>query len=146
MSRMVKQEHTFGCGVACVGYALGLRYRDALTLFVKPDYAWKKGYYCRDLISALGKAGVEYQHFYFRPKHKRFLSVPGVIVYTRSPSYPAGHYLVRTPRGLWMNPWANYPSIAPVRAAYQKILTDPIGYILIPAQKLDEGTCDRSAW
>jgi hypothetical protein len=132
-TKPVLQEHTFGCGVACVAFALGYSYKRALALFQKPGDAWTRGYLCRDLTQALSLAGVEYRHFYYRAKHRRFLTKPGVIVYTQgSTRYPAGHYLVRTTNGLWMNPWSNYPRIAPVKGALQKRLPGTIGYILVP--------------
>lgn len=139
MKKVVLQEHGMGCGVACVAYALEIPYKKALKLFDKQENAWSKGYMCRDLIQALENGGKQYKHFYYRDKHKEFLKKPGVIVYTkRSENYPAGHYLIKTENGTWMNPWSNFPTIYPLEGSFQKNLKDPVGYILIPMEYLED--------
>lgn len=145
MERIVVQRHGFGCGVACVAYAAGVSYKKALSLFAHPENAEAKGYWCRDLIAALAVAGLAYQHRYFKPRHRKFLKDTGVIVYTRrSAKYPAGHYLVRTKSGLWMNPWANFPEMNPRIAALQKRLPGTVSYILIPDRLISTGAKSNS--
>jgi hypothetical protein len=108
-------------------------YRKAHSLFERPEAHETKGYWCRDLVAALAECGISYKHRYFRPRHRKFLKIPDVIVFTkRSRKYPAGHYLVRTKSGLWMNPWANFPEAKPRIAELQKRLPGTVSYILIP--------------
>ncbi len=105
MAKVTVQQHDFGCGVACVAYVARTSYRRAISLFERPEKAETKGYMYRDLVVALDECGLSYKHRYFRPRHRNSLKIAGVIVYTkRSRKYPAGHYLVRTENGLWMNP------------------------------------------
>jgi len=112
----VTQGHGMGCGVACVAAVLGVGYEEARALFERPEQAHAGGYLCRDLVWALGRAGRTYRHKYLRSRRDPVLRRPGTIVFTRfSKAYPRGHYLVRAEGG-WMNPWANYPWIAPARS------------------------------
>lgn len=68
-------------------------------------------------MAALNEGGANYVHKYLKDKRDLVLNRPGTIVFTRfSKAYPRGHYLVRTETG-WMNPWVNFPVIAPARAA-----------------------------
>ena len=138
MRRVILQEHGMGCGVACVAFALSIAYKDALKLFDRPEQAWTKGYMCRDLIQALRNGNKEYRHFWYEKKHERFLKKAGVIVYTKqSEKYPAGHYLIKTAKGTWMNPWSNFPIIYPLKGAFQKRLPGEVGYIIIPLEYLE---------
>ncbi|MCF7806272.1 MAG: hypothetical protein K9M07_05425 [Simkaniaceae bacterium] len=137
MSKPILQEHGMGCGVACVAFALKTTYQKALKLFENPENAWTKGYICRDIIQALHKGKREYRHFWYQLKHEEFTKQTGVIVYTkRSEKYPAGHYLIKTENGMWMNPWSNFPVIHPLEGAFQKRLPGEIGYIMIPVEHL----------
>ncbi len=137
MRKVVLQEHGMGCGVACVAYVLDLSYKKSLALFAQPEKAWSSGYYCRDLIAALDEGGRSYKHFYYRSKHRKYLRLPGVIVFVRrSSKYPAGHYVARTKEGCWMNPWANFPVIHPVKGQLQKRLIGSAHYILVPTEYL----------
>jgi hypothetical protein len=62
-----------------------------------------------------------------------YLKVPGTIVYVeKSIKYPLGHYLVKTKQGVWMNPWKNFPSIAPAKSAFQKRLPGTPLYAIYP--------------
>src|ERR1035437_7497914 len=134
--KRVTQIHGMGCGVACVAAVLGIRYDVALRLFKKPQNAWTKGFMCRDLVKALNKAGFPYQHKYLKNKRDLILRVPGTIVFTRfSRAYPRGHYLVRTRKG-WMNPWANFPKIAPAKSAIvARLPAQPSYAVFLDVQK-----------
>lgn len=133
MDRIIVQQHKLGCGVACVAYVLKCGYSKALRLFNQPENADVKGYWCRELVAALAKEKVDYVHRYFKARYRKILTVPGVIVYTkRSRRYPAGHYLVRTKGGHWMNPWSNFPESKPRRGSLQMRLPGQITYIIFP--------------
>lgn len=128
---VVVQGHSWGCGVACVAYVSNREYASALKVFESPEYAWKCGYMCRDLVNALSKLGKQYEHRYYRPHLKRYLEIPGTIVFVgRNKKYPGGHYLVRTKNGKWMNPWSNFPRIDPANAALQNRLPGKVQYII----------------
>jgi hypothetical protein len=94
------------------------------------------------VVEALGEAGRKYSHCYLKPDKAGFLKIPGTIVYVgRSDKYPLGHYLVRTSRGDWMNPWMNFPIIAPASSAFQKKLPGKPMYAIFP---IDLGYKERS--
>jgi len=129
--KVVAQEHTLGCGVACVAAITNTTYQRALSLFSDPSHAWIRGFYAVELVNALLKVGVHYQHATFHlATHGEVLQRAGTIIYI-SPSsrYPLGHYLVRGVCG-WMNPWMNYPRIHPVRAGFEATLPGEPNYIL----------------
>jgi len=114
----VTQEHALGCGVACVASLLSLPYKKALAFFDDPTKAWTTGYHCRDLVSALHVAGRSFRHKYVKNRRDPVLRNLGTIVFTKkSTKYPQGHYLIRAEQG-WMNPWSNFPEIAPARSAF----------------------------
>ena len=139
MHQPVTQEHGYGCGVACVAYALRQSYGSALRRFAHPQRAWQGGYFCKDLVAVLNAAGRRYRHCYVRPRHRSLLHQYGTIVYVqRSRRYPAGHYLIRTERG-WMNPWTNFPCIHPVESGFQKRLPGRALYAIYESE-------DGRAW
>lgn len=130
----VTQEHGTGCGVACTAFVLNLTYSEALYYFLKPAQAWGRGFYCREVVAALGRAGKTYTQSYVKSKGRQLLKIPGMIVFVgRSEKYPLGHYLVRTIRGDWMNPWINFPVIAPAKSGFQRRLPGKVIYVLYPA-------------
>ncbi len=138
MIKPIHQEHGFGCGVACVAFALDLSYQEALRLFKKAENAWMKGYMCKDLVEALASGGRNYKHFWYQKRHEHHLGQDGVIVYTKKSSkYPAGHYLIKTKKG-WMNPWSNFPVIYPHEAKFEEKLSDDVGYIIVPEEYLEK--------
>lgn len=132
MKTSVTQEHGTGCAVACVAFVTGRSYRRALALFAKPERAWGRGFYCRDLVAALARAKRAYNST-AAVSRKRWPA--GTIVYVApSRGYPLGHYLASSPRG-WMNPWANFPCIAPARSAFQKKLPGRPIYAVFPLKE-----------
>src|SRR5690242_6367850 len=123
--QLVTQEHTMGCGVACVASVLATTYKEALLLFKKPQNAWIRGYFCKDLVGALNRAGIRYSFKYIKYRRDPILRRAGTIVFTQfSPRYPRGHYLVRASKG-WMNPWVNFPTILPAKSAWVSRLPSP---------------------
>ena len=78
MDRIIVQRHALGCGVACVAYVLRFGYSKALRLFNQPENAEVIGYWCRDLVAALATLNVDYVYRYFKPKHGKILTAPGV--------------------------------------------------------------------
>jgi len=125
--KLVTQEEQAGCGVACVASILKLKYRQAKKLFKKNS---TKGYYCKELVSALRKSGKNYSYKKISHSTKKYLNENGTIVFIRkSKKYPIGHYLLKTKNG-WMNSWINYPSIKPVKSGYNKKLPGKPQWIL----------------
>lgn len=132
----VVQEHGTGCGVACAAYVLGISYQAALKLFNKPAQAATVGYYAKDIVKALSRRRACYTHRYVKGASRAHLKIPGVIVYVqRSKKYPLGHYLARAEDGSWMNPWSNYPIIAPAKARFEKRLPGKPLYVIFPARE-----------
>ena len=130
--KLIVQEHPMGCAVACVASLLGTSYRGALALFNNKSYASTKGYYCKDIGKALKKKRLVYVWKKFSSGSRLLLNKKGVIVFiSRSKKYPAGHYLLKTGRG-WMNPWINFPQIAPAKAGFQKRLPGKPQWIMYP--------------
>ena len=121
-----------GCGVACVASVAGVTYEKALKYFKKKSVL-TRGCYCRDIVKALDKFGIEY-------KYKKFarMNLPtpdGTIVFiSHSNKYPEGHYLVRIGKA-WMNPWINYPHIVPIKAGFSKRLPGNPRWIIYPQAK-----------
>jgi hypothetical protein len=128
----ITQEHCMGCAVACTAFLLGLSYQKALLLFKRPDRAATDGFYCRDIVFALNKAGFKFSYCEFTKSKKNLIKMSGVVVFVKkSKNYPLGHYLVKTEAG-WMNPWINYPQIKPARSGFQRIIPGLIAYIIMP--------------
>jgi hypothetical protein len=133
----ITQEHGTGCGVACTAYVLGVSYQSALKLFDKPGNASTTGFYCKDIVRALARKGRLYSHCYLKSSKRDLLQQAGVIVYIqRSKKYPLGHYLVRGTNGKWMNPWYNYPCIAPAKGQFQTKLPGKPIYAIFPLPKI----------
>ena len=59
---MNSQEHAYGCGISCVAYLLNITYDKARQFFERESGSWDGGYYCNDIITALGKAGLKYRY------------------------------------------------------------------------------------
>lgn len=129
--KIIVQNHSWGCGVACVAFAIGKTYKHALKNFSKPENAWQCGFMCKDLVEALHRAGLHYEYKYYREKYRSVLKKAGTIVFVgKSPKYPGGHYLIRASNGKWMNPWSNFPEIAPAQGKFQSRLPGRVVYVL----------------
>jgi len=130
--KAVAQEDLAGCAVACAAFVLGITYGKALKLFDSKG-AGKSGYYCREIVEALGRAGKKYSFAYVKPGKRMLLKRPMCIVFVKkSGKYPLGHYLARAGCGLWMNPWVNFPKIKGVKAGFQKSLPGKAQYVVYP--------------
>lgn len=127
----VSQEHPMGCSVACVASLCGLSYQKALLLFEIPELAWRRGYYCGEIVQALKNKKLTFKFEEFEnKKHKEKLSKNGTIIFTDpDKNYPSGHFFLRAEKG-WMNPWSNYPQMIPVKSAIQKEISGRISYII----------------
>ncbi len=116
-----------------MAYVLGVPYKKALNSFARPDHAFKRGYYCSEIVDVLKKYGLNYQFSKFKTPHKRYLDVPGTIVFLgRSKKHPIGHFIVRTPDGQWMDPWINLPVIAPAQSGLHEDLPGKPTYVIHP--------------
>lgn len=116
--KIISQEHTAGCGVACVAFLLQKTYKETLDLFSIPSQAWGRGFLYNEIIDALRKGGKNYvcnimeSHSFSN----------GTIVYIDNPQvYYIGHYLVKWEKG-WFDPWINYPIITPAMGGYRPCL------------------------
>jgi len=104
---IVQQEEDWGCGAACVASRLGIGYWEAIELLGRK--AGRRGFSGKEVSSALQRrlGPGAYQG------RRTPLSVPydelptGTILFCgrRGPYSIAGHYLLRTPRGEWMDPY-----------------------------------------
>ncbi len=137
----IPQEHPLGCAVACVAYRRGVSYEDAHSLFVTPENAWGRGYYCAEVVAALNKKSrLEYvfskADVLKKSELKKILLTEGTLVFVGSCSrYPLGHYLVRATekakhRAQWMNPWINAPRMIPVQSGFESKLPGPVEYVM----------------
>lgn len=106
-----------------------------LVLLLGKNKAKYRGFYGRDLITALSKLGFSYTYKYLKPRFKRRIYKDGVIVFiARSRSYPAGHYLARC-KEFWMDPWINFckdGNIANAKSGFRKRLPGKPIYALFP--------------
>jgi hypothetical protein len=127
----ISQEHTLGCAVACVAYRLGISYSEALSRFRDPQNAWKRGYYCGEVVEALKQGGLLYQFSeYTGNQLSAFLEREGTFVFLEpNVEYPSGHYLIRTAAG-WMNPWTNFPQMIPVQSAIVESLPGRVAWVI----------------
>lgn len=106
---MVVQEDDFGCGVACVANLLSISYQSSLELFEKKEYAKFKGFWPKDIVTALQKTGVYSNYRYVKPKTRSRIYNMGTIVFlAKSRKYPCNHYILCTNQG-WLDPWINLP-------------------------------------
>jgi len=82
------------CAIASTASLLGISYEKALKLFNKNH-----------------RRGLKYKYSKVNRKTKKYLKVPGSIVFVEcSERYPSGYYLLRM-KGEWVKPWINYPKI-----------------------------------
>ena len=119
----VLQEDLLGCAVACVAGLRNISYKKAIKYFDNPQNARFNGYYCRDIVTALKRSGVEHPKWiYIKHKEKSKIYCQGTIVFiARDKRYPDGHYLLRVEKG-WMDPWINFPNIGAAKAGIRKRL------------------------
>lgn len=131
MPQAITQKHGCGCSVACAAYILNVSYDTALKLFSYPQKAIDRGFLCGEITRALKKGGLNYSYEKLSSRNKHLLLEPFTIVFiARSKKYPIGHFLVRTKNQSWMNPWLNYPCIAPAEAGFEKTLPGKAQWII----------------
>lgn len=120
MLKTVVQEHSMGCSIACIACVAGIKYSKVLKM---ASHRLINGYcFCIDIVKILKKLGFIYDYTKVTPKTKKYLEREGTIVFIkRSAKYPLGHFLAKTNKG-WMDPWINYPIIAPARAGFNNKL------------------------
>ena len=136
MKSMIKpttQEHTLGCGVACVASILGISYQGALKYFNKENVI-SRGCYCSEIVHVLHLNGKYYKYEKIILGNMHRILDYGVIVFLeKSEEYPMGHYLVRA-NDKWMNPWVNYPEINPAKSDFEKATKGKVEYIIYPLE------------
>lgn len=132
----VLQKHPMGCGVACVAFVLGRTYERAHGDFAKKNGAWTRGYYCSEIVRALTRALKKRGRYrwYELPSKVGDPDIPvGSIVFVAScRRYPSGHFLVKTAANRYMNPWINFPSIAPSQAGFETKLPSRPTFVVAP--------------
>ena len=128
---LVPQENPMGCAVACVASQCRIKYHEALQLFDRPDFSWTRGFYASEVVTALAEFNLDYDFEKFEnKKHESQLNQPGTFIFTEANSrYPSGHYFLRLKTG-WMNPWANFPHMKPVKSALEKEIQGRILYVI----------------
>ena len=136
MKKPIVQVHPSGCGVACVAQVLEISYGRALRLFRNGElYAMLRGFYCRDLVRALNKAGRKSRFVFVNNRQRKIIYRNGTIVFiARSKHHPQGHYLARV-ENQWMDPWINWPKITCGRAGFRRRLPGRPIYAVIPQEK-----------
>jgi hypothetical protein len=130
----VKQEHPLGCAVACTAFLIGVDYQKTILLFEDGVARVQKGFFCKDIISVLQKAGLSYQNKFVAKNKGPLKNSDNSIVYIRkSPAYPWGHYLCKA-GDRWMDPWINYPDLD-IKAGFRDELPGEPQYAMIPKLK-----------
>ena len=81
-------------------------------------------------MTALAKAGLDYS---FTICDSADPVTPGIIIYTEPGLYALGHYLAGAGEQGWMNPWSNYPMIAPAQSNFTRQLPGPVSHKLYPS-------------
>ena len=132
--KAIVQEHAMGCAVSCVAYLTKISYKKSLGLFPNPKLAAARGSYCSEITLALKKKKLIYKWIKISPKAKNLLKEKDIIVFIgKSEKYPLGHFLLKTNNG-WMNPWVNFPCIAPAKAGFEKTLPGKAQWIIYPSK------------
>lgn len=57
----ITQQHEFGCGIACVSFIAGRPYDD-VTRLLGAGRAAARGFWCKDLVTALKIYGLAYRY------------------------------------------------------------------------------------
>ncbi len=134
--RLVTQEHSMGCGLACVAYLLNKSYREVLRGCRTKRHAWTRGFYCRELVTLLNKNGRTYSWRAFTINEKtNSIPIDSIVFLKPCQSYPSGHFLVKVSNGKFMNPWINFPEINPVKSGYQRKI-GRVNYIIFDSETI----------
>src|SRR3989338_8720696 len=125
----VTQEDAMGCGLACVASVCGLSYARAKKKLFRNVGDIRRGFYCRELIKVLARAGKRYSFRHVKESVRKKFVIGSVVFIHPLKIYPAGHYLLKTSKG-WMDPWFNLPKIKCVRLAFRKKLPGKAQWII----------------
>lgn len=130
--KSIKQEHSYGCGVACAAFIVKMRYQDVISAIDDgKNKANSKGFWCKELVAFLNSKKFSYQCKYVNRKIRNKIYHQGTIVFIkRSKKYPSGHYLARY-ENKWMDPWINFPEII-IKAGFRKKLPGRSIYAILP--------------
>ena len=130
----ITQKDNLGCSVACVAFVCKKSY-----YFTKKKYftnlgeANKTGFLCKDIVTALKKAGKNYDYRYIKRNKKYKKS--SIVFIKRSKKYPEGHFLTYTGKN-WMDPWINFniknPEVKKAKAGFRKKLPGKAIYEIFP--------------
>lgn len=134
MTKAVRQEDSFGCGLACVASVTNNSYKEARRKYFRDIGRVKTfGLLCRDLVKGLELADRKYDYKHIK-RSERFRENTIVFI-RRSKRYPSGHYLVKTSKG-WMDPWINFSlrniDVRRAKAGFRKRLPDKPIYAVFP--------------
>lgn len=121
-----------GCAIACVAFLLKISYTKAKDIFEHPERSFTKGFYCREIVEALNKAGLNYSFSKYKKEYRKIMQQHGTIVFVgKNENYPMGHFLVRA-KNNWMNSWINFPHINSAKSGFQKELPGKPQWIIYP--------------
>lgn len=130
--KLVVQEDSMGCGVACTASVLGISYAEALRLFSNGrKKAQTEGFYSPNIVKALKLHGYAYRHRKAHSNEEDF-SKKTIVFIERSSMYPFGHYLAKANKG-WMDPWVNFPMF-PRIAGFRDKLPGAPQYVVFQAE------------
>ena len=134
MRQSITQEFDYGCGIACLAFALGITYKQAEARLGKAQSSSNR-FWVKDLQGALNSNGLAYSRNYVTTRiHPRIYEEGAIVLIRRSSVYPAGHYLIRH-QGTWMDPWINLPTNRDILQATSGFRTELPGhamYVLLP--------------
>ena len=133
----VVQEDSLGCGIACVAYVCGVKYKTAKERYFRGlGDANKKGFLCKDLVLTFSRAGKVYEYKYL--KTRKQLRADTIVFIKRSEKYPFGHYLAKTTKG-WMDPWINFSKkeldVTSAKSGFRKRLPGRAVYGILSLRK-----------
>ena len=128
--KLIAQEASVGCAIACAASLTSLSYKQMRSYFDNAKRESTTGFYNRDIIKALSKSKITARASSIKRFGKRSIKIGTVVFIKPSKKYLAGHYLLKTKNG-WMNPWINYPNINPAKAGYQKKLLGKVAWVIL---------------
>lgn len=132
--RLVVQETAMGCAVASVANLLEISYSKALNLFDKPENQIFRGFFCKEIVSALKKQGLDYSFKKLNKNNKHLLLKERIIVFVKEGKDDIyGHYFAKN-NTRWIDSWINWPSINPARAGTRKELPGKALWIIYPSK------------
>ncbi len=89
MGKPITQQDLMGCSIACVAFILGVSYEKTKNYFKGLGSPMKTGYWCKDVVKALSRAGLNYDYKY--TKRKMDFKGGTIVFIKRSRKYPVGH-------------------------------------------------------